>query len=52
MRHCFLDPTAPTTAQLMGSQVCLLVPVGIIVFIFLLGLWVFNREAPKIAERL
>jgi ABC-2 type transport system permease protein len=52
MRHCFLDPSAPTTAQLMGSQVWLLVPVGIIVFVFLLGLWVFNREAPKIAERL
>jgi ABC-2 type transport system permease protein len=52
MRHCFLDPTAPTTAQLMGSQVWLLIPVGIIVLMFLLGLWVFNREAPKIAERL
>jgi ABC-2 type transport system permease protein len=52
MRHCFLDPTAPTTAQVMGSQVWLLVPLGIIVFVFLLGLWVFNREAPKIAERL
>jgi ABC-2 type transport system permease protein len=52
MRHCFLDPSAPTTAQVMGSQVWLLVPLGIIVFIFLLGLWVFNREAPKIAERL
>ena len=52
MRHCFLDPDAPTTAQVMGSQAWLLVPLGIIVFVFLLGLWVFNREAPKIAERL
>lgn len=52
MRHCFLDPDAPTTAQIMGGQVWLLAPVGLIVGIFLLGLWVFNREAPKIAERL
>jgi ABC-2 type transport system permease protein len=52
MRHCFLDPDAPTTAQVMGGQVWLLVPLGLIAGIFLLGLWVFNRESPKIAERL
>jgi ABC-2 type transport system permease protein len=52
MRHCFLDPDAPTTAQVMGGRVWLLVPIGLIVGIFLLGLWVFNREAPRIAERL
>jgi ABC-2 type transport system permease protein len=52
MRHAFLDPDAPTTAQIMGGQVWLLVPIGIVVGLFLLGLYVFNREAPRIAERL
>jgi ABC-2 type transport system permease protein len=52
MRHAFLDPDAPTTAQVMGGRVWLLVPVLIIFGTFLLGLWVFNREAPRIAERL
>jgi ABC-2 type transport system permease protein len=39
-------------ATLMGSKVWLLVPVGITVGLFLLGLWVFAREAPRIAEEL
>ena len=41
---------SPST--LMGSKVWLLVPAGITVGIFLLGLWVFAREAPRIAEEL
>jgi ABC-2 type transport system permease protein len=52
MRHAFLDPDAPTTAQVMGGRVWLLIPLAIIAALFLLGLWVFNREAPRIAERL
>jgi hypothetical protein len=40
---------AATTA---GSGVLLLVPLGIIFGMFALGLWFFNREAPRIAENL
>ncbi len=52
MRHAFIDPSAPTAAAAMGSTVALLVPLGIIAGVFGLGLWVFNREAPRIAENL
>jgi ABC-2 type transport system permease protein len=40
---------AATTA---GGALPLLVPLGIIVGMFCLGLWFFNREAPRIAEDL
>lgn len=40
---------AATTA---GGWPLLLVPFGIIVGMFCLGLWFFNREAPRIAENL
>jgi ABC-2 type transport system permease protein len=36
----------------MGGYVWLLVPGGIIVGVFLLGYWVFGREAPRVAEEL
>lgn len=40
---------AATTA---GGWPLLLVPFGIIIGLFCLGLWFFNREAPRIAENL
>jgi ABC-2 type transport system permease protein len=52
MRHVFVDPTAPDAAALIGGTVRLLIPLGIIALTFGLGLWFFNREAPRIAERL
>ena len=39
-------------ATLMGGKVWLSVPIGLIVGITVLGYWVFNREAPRIAEEL
>lgn len=51
-RHAAIDPTAPTAAQAAGSWELLLIPAGIIVFCFVLGLWVFKREAPRLAEDL
>jgi ABC-2 type transport system permease protein len=36
----------------LGGAVRLLVPLSIILGAFVLGLWVFNREAPTIAEHL
>ena len=39
-------------AALMGGKVWLLVPTAIALGVFALGLWVFRREAPRIAEEL
>jgi ABC-2 type transport system permease protein len=52
MRHAVLDPSANTAAEVIGSDVRLLIPFGLIVLVFCLGLWVFAREAPRIAENL
>jgi ABC-2 type transport system permease protein len=52
VRHTFIDPAAPSAHDVAGSWLLLLVPVGIVVGLFVLGFWVFNREAPRIAEEL
>lgn len=52
MRYAVLDPSAPTTAEMIGDPIRLLIPCGLIVVVFCLGLWVFKREAPRIAENL
>jgi ABC-2 type transport system permease protein len=52
MRHSVIDPTAPTSAALIGGGVRLLIPLGLIVIAVVLGAYVFNREAPRIAENL
>jgi ABC-2 type transport system permease protein len=52
MRHAFVDPSAHSAAVYIGGSVPLLIPLGIIAIVFALGLWFFNREAPRIAERL
>ena len=45
-----IDPTAPGPAELAGGAIWLLVPVALFVAICVLAVWVFNREAPRIAE--
>ena len=57
-RRTSADPTitpsasAHTAAAYIGGGVRLLIPLGIIAVVFAVGLWFFNREAPRIAERL
>ena len=51
-RHWLIDQNAPTAASVAGGAVYLLIPGAIIVGVFALGFWVFNREAPRIAEEL
>jgi ABC-2 type transport system permease protein len=51
-RYAIIDPDAPTAAEAIGGTVWLLVPLSIVVGVFLLGAWVFAREAPRIAEDL
>jgi ABC-2 type transport system permease protein len=52
VRHELMDPHAPTAAAAAGGAVWLLIPAAIVVGSFALGLWYFNREAPRIAEEL
>ena len=52
MRHAVIDPSAPSAAALAGGGQWLLIPAGVTIGLFALGLWVFGREAPKIAENL
>ena len=52
MRYALIDPSAPTAADLIGGTARLLIPLGIVVVVFVLGVWVFMREAPRIAENL
>jgi ABC-2 type transport system permease protein len=52
MRHALIDPNAPTAAEAIGGGVRLLIPAAIVVGVVALGVWVFMREAPRIAEDL
>lgn len=52
MRHALIDPTAPTAAEAIGGGVRLLIPLSVTAAVFALGIWVFAREAPRIAEDL
>jgi ABC-2 type transport system permease protein len=51
-RHAIINPAAPSAAAALGGRALLLVPVGITVAIFVLGVVVFNRTAPNVAENL
>ena len=51
-RYAMIDPNAQSAGDALGDGTLLLVPAGIVVATFLLGLWVFNRLAPRIAEEL
>jgi ABC-2 type transport system permease protein len=50
-KHAFV-PSAMTAAEAAGGTVNLLVPLTIILGLFGLGFYVFNKEAPRIAEEL
>ena len=52
MREWVIDPNAPSAADAIGGYARLLIPIGVIVVVFVLGLWVFQRETPRIAENL
>ena len=52
MRHALIDPDAPTAVDVLGGWPGLAVPLAIVAAVFALGLWVFARETPRIAENL
>lgn len=51
-RHWMIDPDALSASQAAGSKALLLIPVGITVGLLVVGYWVFDRQAPRIAEDL
>lgn len=52
VRHAVVDPNAPTAAQAIGGAGRLLIPLTVVFGLFALGIWVFNRRAPQLAEEL
>jgi ABC-2 type transport system permease protein len=51
-RHAVIDSQLPSAAAAMGGTARLLIPLAIVAGFCALGLWVFDREAPRIAEDL
>ena len=51
-RHSLIDENAPNSWDAAGGFEYLLIPGSITLVLFALGFWVFNREAPRIAEEL
>jgi ABC-2 type transport system permease protein len=51
-RRWLIDPAAPGAADAIGGFPWWLLPVGAFAAVCAFGLWIFNREAPRIAERL
>lgn len=50
VRHAVIDPSAPSLIDLMGWAT--VVPLSLIVMVFVLGVAVFLRESPRVAENL
>ena len=51
-RHAVITHATPSAGALLGSTAALAAPVAIVLAIFVLGFWVFNRIAPRVAEDL
>jgi ABC-2 type transport system permease protein len=51
-RNAMINPATLTAGQALGSWLALLEPLALVVAIFVLGFWYFNRQAPHIAEDL
>ena len=51
-RHSLIDENAPNSWDAAGGAEYLLIPAAIVIAFLVLGFWVFNREAPRIAEEL
>jgi ABC-2 type transport system permease protein len=51
-RHAMITHTTPSAGQVLGGWGQLLEPLAIVIALFVLGFWVFNRSASQIAENL
>jgi ABC-2 type transport system permease protein len=52
VRVWVIEPDAPTATEVVGGGVHLLPAAAIYVGLCLLGVWIFSRDAPRIAEEL
>jgi ABC-2 type transport system permease protein len=52
VRVWMIEPDAPTAAEAAGGALHLLPALAIFVFACVFAVWIFNREAPRIAEDL
>ena len=52
VRVWVIEPGAPTATEVVGGWVHLLPAAAIYVVLCVLGVWIFNRGAPRIAEEL
>jgi ABC-2 type transport system permease protein len=51
-RVWMVDPGAPGFTEAMGGAIYWIYPMLVLVTIVILGFWLFEREAPKVAEQL
>lgn len=51
-RHLMVDPGYVSAGHAIGGASLLVAPLAVLIATFALGLWVFNREAPRIAEEM
>jgi ABC-2 type transport system permease protein len=51
-RHAMINHAVLSAGQVLGSWLALLEPLGVVVGVFALGFWYFNRSAPLVAENL
>ena len=51
-RHAMVNRATLSAGQIMGSWAALLEPLALVTALFVIGFWIFNREAPHIAEDL
>ena len=52
VRVWVIDPSAPSASDVVGGAVHLLPAVAVFFGLCALGVWIFNRDAPRIAEEL
>jgi len=52
VRVWVIDPSAPTATDVVGGAAGLLPAAAVFVGLCVLGVWIFNRDAPRIAEEL
>jgi ABC-2 type transport system permease protein len=51
-RVWMVDASAPTVAEIGGSALTWLPPLALLLAVLAVGLWLFSREAPRVAEEL
>jgi ABC-2 type transport system permease protein len=51
-RVWIVDPGAPTFSEALGGAVFWIYPLLVLVTVLILGIWLFDRDAPRVAEQL